>query len=214
MARGEPAGSAKGQETREKIRQAAIALLRDEGVVGVTTRRVAQAAGTNQALVHYYFKSIDNLMLDVVERIADGVVAAYADRYPPGRSFSDSWRVDVDSLLADGRNDDTSKVWFEAVAFVVNTEDHLERSRLTRSRPRALLREAIGRDLGDDDEDACAIAVLLSLVRTGLVIDLLMGIREGHEEALDLVQQLLAERFNGTRRWAPSRNDDDSEWKR
>jgi DNA-binding transcriptional regulator YbjK len=42
---------------------AAERLLVDVGYAGITTRRLAEEAGVNHGLVHYYFGSIENLLV-------------------------------------------------------------------------------------------------------------------------------------------------------
>jgi AcrR family transcriptional regulator len=196
--------------TYERILAAAIKVLKDEGVVGISTRRVAQEAGANQALVHYYFRSINNLMAKVVERIGQGVVQQYEGRYTSERSFLELWREDIDKI----RFSDSAltKVWFEAVAVVLNASEDVEQYLLKqRHQARAIVREAVARELSevpgvtDVQRDADAIAVLLSLVRTGLQIDVLLDNVEGHNRALELLSSLLSQRLEPSAPPAPPR---------
>ncbi|TDE21323.1 TetR family transcriptional regulator [Nonomuraea mesophila] len=53
--------SPRGDRRREQLVAAGIALLRDDGWQGVTTRAVAQRAGTNPGLIHYHFGGLDGL---------------------------------------------------------------------------------------------------------------------------------------------------------
>ena len=48
--------------TRQRIILAAIDILNNEGISGITTRRIAQEAEVNSAAVNYYFGSKDNLI--------------------------------------------------------------------------------------------------------------------------------------------------------
>ncbi len=50
---------------------AAEALLVEEGYAAVTSRRVGERAGTNAALVHYYFESMDGLFVELFRRGAE-----------------------------------------------------------------------------------------------------------------------------------------------
>ena len=49
--------------TRQQILQAAFDTLRDRGFAAATSRAVAERGGFNQALVFYYFGSMDTLLL-------------------------------------------------------------------------------------------------------------------------------------------------------
>jgi AcrR family transcriptional regulator len=63
-----------GQEssaTRSAILDAAERLMRDEGYAAVTSRRVGAEAGVKAQLVHYYFRTMDELFLAMFRRIAE-----------------------------------------------------------------------------------------------------------------------------------------------
>ncbi|MEO3885479.1 TetR/AcrR family transcriptional regulator [Nonomuraea sp. B5E05] len=51
----------RGDRRREQLVAAGIAVLRDDGWQGVTTRAVAQRAGTNPGLIHYHFGGLAGL---------------------------------------------------------------------------------------------------------------------------------------------------------
>ena len=54
-----------GHETEQALLDAAERLLVDFGAAGITTRRVAEEAGVNHGLVHYYFGSVEQLLVRV-----------------------------------------------------------------------------------------------------------------------------------------------------
>jgi AcrR family transcriptional regulator len=58
-------------KTRAQLLDAAELLLLDEGYAAVTSRRVAAKAGLKPQLVHYYFRTMDDLFLEVFRRRAD-----------------------------------------------------------------------------------------------------------------------------------------------
>lgn len=51
----------KDQDTEEKIKAAASKIFHEKGFVSTKTREIAEASGTNLALVNYYFRSKKNL---------------------------------------------------------------------------------------------------------------------------------------------------------
>jgi AcrR family transcriptional regulator len=57
--------------TRVALLDAAEELLLEEGYAAVTSRRVAERAGTNAALIHYYFQSMDGLFVELFRRGAE-----------------------------------------------------------------------------------------------------------------------------------------------
>ncbi|HEY1827238.1 MAG TPA: helix-turn-helix domain-containing protein [Acidimicrobiales bacterium] len=57
--------------TRTELLDAAERLMLDEGYAAVTSRRVAAAAGLKPQLIHYYFRTMDDLFLALYRRRAD-----------------------------------------------------------------------------------------------------------------------------------------------
>lgn len=49
--------------TKEKILDATLHLIKSEGIDSVTIRKIASEAGTNVALINYYFGSKENLCM-------------------------------------------------------------------------------------------------------------------------------------------------------
>ena len=64
-----------GHETEQALLDAAERLLVDFGADGITTRRVAEEAGVNHGLVHYYFGSVEQLLVRVLERFTERLIA-------------------------------------------------------------------------------------------------------------------------------------------
>ncbi len=56
--------------TRERIIQAARALFVEGGLDGVNMREIAEKAGVNKGLLHYYFKTKDSIFLEVFQQQA------------------------------------------------------------------------------------------------------------------------------------------------
>src|SRR5687767_15639661 len=58
------------RETREKILDAAHAVFVRRGTAGARTQEIADEAGVNKALLHYYFRTKERLAEAVFERAA------------------------------------------------------------------------------------------------------------------------------------------------
>ncbi|WP_197380260.1 TetR/AcrR family transcriptional regulator [Mycolicibacterium mengxianglii] len=58
-------------KNRTVLLDAAEQLMRDEGYAAVTSRRVAEKAGLKPQLVHYYFRTMDDLFLEMFRRRAE-----------------------------------------------------------------------------------------------------------------------------------------------
>ncbi len=80
--------SKSGQQTKDKILDAALATVESEGLVGASARAIARTGDFNQALVFYHFDSVEGCLLAALERaharrIAKfGPVLAEVDQLP------------------------------------------------------------------------------------------------------------------------------------
>ena len=61
-------------QTEEAFLDAAERLLVEVGHAGITTRRLAREASANHGLVHYYFGSMEEVFLQVLERFTDRLI--------------------------------------------------------------------------------------------------------------------------------------------
>lgn len=59
-------------EPPELIMEATVRVLAEEGYRGLTLRKVAEKAGKNRGLVHYYFDSKADLLRSLLDHILDG----------------------------------------------------------------------------------------------------------------------------------------------
>ncbi|HYO60678.1 MAG TPA: TetR/AcrR family transcriptional regulator [Actinomycetota bacterium] len=66
-----------GADTRQRIMDAAVETLREQGIVGTTARAIAQRGGFNQALIFYHFRSVPQLLMEAFSRTSDEQIARY-----------------------------------------------------------------------------------------------------------------------------------------
>jgi AcrR family transcriptional regulator len=173
---------------------AAERLLVEVGYSGITTRRLAEEAGLNHGLVHYYFGSIENVLVRTLERFTDGLIERQRAMYAQDVPFIEKWRTATRFLLEDDVR--YEKVWLELQALGWNNEDLRERLTAVEEQWRAVLTEAFAQpreELGLD----IPLDALVSLVVTlnlGIMIEQLSGITTGHEELLEWIDRFLDER--------------------
>ncbi|HXY95243.1 MAG TPA: helix-turn-helix domain-containing protein, partial [Acidimicrobiia bacterium] len=80
-----------GDATRKALLDAAEELLIVKGASGITTRKVAERAGVNQALVHYHFGTIEDLLVAVLERVSLEVKERSEQIYRDDKPFLTGW---------------------------------------------------------------------------------------------------------------------------
>jgi AcrR family transcriptional regulator len=176
----------------EALLDAAERLLVDVGYAGITTRRLAEAAGVNHGLVHYYFGSNENLLVRALERFTERLIARQRELYAGNEPFVDKWRTAMRYLVSE---DETyEKIWLELQALAWNKPDLRARLARVNGEWRAVLTEAFEqphRELGIE----MPLEALVSLVMTfniGIVVERLGGIDTGHQELLGWIDQWLS----------------------
>jgi TetR/AcrR family transcriptional regulator len=172
---------------------AAERLLVEVGYAGITTRRVAEEAGANHGLVHYYFGSMENLLVRVLERFTERLIERQREMYAQDIPFVEKWRQAMRYLEEDRPY---QKVWLELTALSWNRPDVRERIARVDEEWRAVLLEAFERARREHEIDVPA-DVLVSLVMTfniGLMVEELAGISTGHRELLDWIERWLDDR--------------------
>ena len=87
---------AEDSKTRAQLLDAAEQLMLEEGYAAVTSRRVAAKAGIKPQLVHYYFRTMDDLFLEVFRRRAEQSVARSSRAMAADRSLRTLWQFGAD----------------------------------------------------------------------------------------------------------------------
>jgi len=67
------------RDTRAALVAAAIVTLRESGFAAASARRIASAAGCNQALIFYHFGSVADLLVAALEEVSARRMAAYRE---------------------------------------------------------------------------------------------------------------------------------------
>ena len=181
--------------TAEAFLDAAERLLVAVGQAGITTRRLAAEAAANQGLVHYYFGSLDELFVQVLERFTDRLIARQREMYAGDVPFIEKWRT-AWGFQEDDLEVDYSKIWMELQAVSWNRPDLLPRIARVNEEWRGVLREAFtdaAREYGLDESEF-PVDALVSLMMTfgqGFALERLEGIAEGHAQLLGWIERWL-----------------------
>jgi AcrR family transcriptional regulator len=189
----EPARKTSARATAEDaLLDAAERLLVDIGYAGITTRRLAEEAGINHGLVHYYFGSNENLLLRALERFTQRLIDRQRELYASDLPFIEKWRTAMRYLLSEDVT--YEKVWLELQALGWNHPELRERLARVNAEWRAVLAEAFAephRELGIE----MPLEALVSLVMTfniGIIVERLGGIETGHAELLEWIDRWLS----------------------
>jgi AcrR family transcriptional regulator len=179
------------QTTEEAFLDAAERLLVSVGHAGITTRSVAQEAGANHGLVHYYFGSMENLLARVLERFTDRLIARQRAMYTdPATPFADKWRAAMRYLDADR---EYQKVWYELQALAWNRPELRVRVAHVDAEWRAVLTEAFAepRERYGIEMPLGALVALVITFNEGIILERLSGVETGQAELLAWIDDWL-----------------------
>lgn len=180
--------TARRDGAREALIDAAAHLLIAEGYPAVTTRRLAQAAGVNHGLVHYYFGSVERVVIAAAEQATEQLIARQRALYAGDEPFIEKWRAAM-QMLEDDLATGYPKLMFELSAMAWNHPEVRAVTADLNRRWRAVLTEAFAGafdELGiEPDEARLRAAVSLAMTfQIGLFAERLEGVSDGHRELL------------------------------
>jgi AcrR family transcriptional regulator len=175
-------------KTRAQLLDAAEQLLLEEGYAAVTSRRVGAKAGLKPQLVHYYFRTMDDLFLEVFRRRADESLAHFERTVAEDNSLRTLWRLNADPRGAAFMTE------FMALANhrkSIRTEiaSYAERSRAAQL---VALTAALG-EAGIPEDQLPPIAALLLMTGLSqiLALERVIGVTAGHEATVSYVQSVI-----------------------
>src|SRR5215471_16420161 len=125
----------------EAFLDAAERVLIREGAAGISTRQLAREATQNHGLVHYYFGSVDELLLQALERFTSRVLERQRAMYETGAPFAAKWRTAM-SYIEEDLAAGYPKVWAELEALAWNKPLLRRRLRSVSDKWRSLLCDA------------------------------------------------------------------------
>jgi AcrR family transcriptional regulator len=184
------------QSNVEAFLDAAERLLVREGAAGISTRQLAQEAEQNHGLVHYYFGSVDELLLQALERFSGRVLARQRAMYGADGPFIEKWRTAM-GFIEEDLDAGYPKVWAELEALAWNKPELRARLHEVDDSWRSLLRDALAEAIEEYGLDpahfsAEAWAALVMQMNKGLLAERLLGFDRGHAEMLAAIDGWLA----------------------
>jgi len=185
------------RDATESLLDAAESLLVEVGYAAITVRKLADRAGVNHGLVHYYFGSMEEVFLQTLERFTDRLIERQRLLYAAEVPFAEKWRTAMGYLRADF-DSGYQKVWFELQAMAWNHEEMRGRVAAVLGRWEGVLLPAfdIGLDELGIDTTRFPPSAVVTLVRTfnqGVILEQLSGVTTGHDELLTMIERWLTE---------------------
>ena len=84
-------------DARSRLLEATAKIMREEGYAAATSRRVAAEAGVKQALVYYYFPTMDDLFVEVLRSGAEVALERMRAALTADDPLLALWRINSDT---------------------------------------------------------------------------------------------------------------------
>ncbi|OBI14055.1 TetR family transcriptional regulator [Mycobacterium sp. E2327] len=179
-------------KNRALLLDAAERLMVEEGYAAVTSRRLASKAGLKPQLVHYYFRTMDELFLEVFRRRAEEGLQVQARALDCPQPLWALWRFGTDPAF--------TRISMEFMALANHRKEmraeiayYAERFREEQRQAVAAALQRYGADGKWDGGDVPPVVwtVLMTSLSRFLVLEQAVGISGGHAETVQLVEDHL-----------------------
>lgn len=175
-------------KNRALLLDAAERLMLEEGYAAVTSRRLANRAGLKPQLVHYYFRTMEELLLEVFRRRAEEGLEAQAHALQSDQPLWALWRFGTDPAF--------TQISMEFMALANHRKDMRVEIAYYAERFREEQRQAVAAALlryGVETKDVPPVVwtVLMSSLSRFLVLEQAIGMSGGHAETVRLVESYL-----------------------
>ena len=170
-------------KTRQRLIEAASEILDEEGYPAFTARRIASRAELKPQLVHYYFRSMEELVVTVFKRSSASYFQLHDEALSSPRPLHALWRLNCH--IPEARR------MLEYVALGKIYPALREEMRFRALQIEAI--ENICRQRGIDNPPmpAAALAAMMSAVARSIVIESNVAMTMAHEELNTFVEKTL-----------------------
>jgi AcrR family transcriptional regulator len=175
-------------KNRAVLLDAAEQLMLEEGYAAVTSRRVAQQAALKPQLVHYYFRTMDELFLAAFRRRAEDGLALQAQALRSPQPLWALWQFSIDPA-ATALTSEYIALANHRKALKAEIAYYAERFREEQCQAVSTVLDRYGIDSAE--VPAPVWSVLITSVSRVLVIEQALGMSAGHAETVTFVERYL-----------------------
>ncbi len=176
-------------KTRVRLLDAAELLLLEEGYAAVTSRRVATRAGLKPQLVHYYFRTMDDLFLDVFRRRAEENVARAERAIAADGSLRVLWNLNEDPRGA------RFNIEFVALANhrkAIRTEMARYAERFRTAQLQAVTAALAGLGVSEDELPPITALLVITGLSQVMALEEALGMTAGHDTTRSFIEEAIS----------------------
>ncbi|WP_024455230.1 TetR/AcrR family transcriptional regulator [Mycolicibacterium cosmeticum] len=174
-----PRSKADDGGARQRLIEATVQIMHDEGYAAATSRRVAAKAGVKQALVYYYFPTMDDLFIEVLRAGAEVALEQMRAVLLDDDPLRALWRINSDPRQT------VLSTEFMALAnhrkaIGAELKAYSERVRDIETAAVTLVLRANGVDL--NDYPPVVISMIVAQIARSVGNENAVGVTQGHDE--------------------------------
>jgi AcrR family transcriptional regulator len=175
-------------KNRGLLLDAAEQLMLEEGYAAVTSRRLANKARLKPQLVHYYFRTMEELFLEVFRRRGEEALEVHAQLMKSSQPLWALWRFGTDPAF--------TRISMEFMALANHRKEMRAEIAYYAERFREEQRRAVTATLqrygvASQDVPPVVWTVLMTSLSRVLVLEQAIGMSGGHAETLEFVESYL-----------------------
>jgi AcrR family transcriptional regulator len=166
-------------------------ILKEEGYASLTSRRIAERVGIKQQLTYYYFRTMDELMVEAFRRLSKRELARLENALSSDLPLHEFWSV--------CSNTSDARLISEFMALAHRSEgvrnevvDFIERSRRMQAGAIAKSVRRLRKKSGIAALPPAAISFLTTSIALALTRESALGITTAHREIDELLKQCLS----------------------
>src|SRR6266498_1395608 len=121
------------QTTKDRIVDAALETIKQHGILGASARAIARTGGFTEPLIFYHFRTLDELLLQAVDKVNTLRLASYTPRLAAASSLAELVTVAAEIYAQDRREGHTAVLVQTLAGFAASPQ--LSRALLERFTP-------------------------------------------------------------------------------
>ena len=171
--------------SRERLLKAAEELMRERGYAAVTSRQIAARAGLKPQLIHYYFRTMDDLFLALYRQLATGLIERQRAILEADHPLREMWKLtnEARGVLLN----------YEFIALanhrkIIRAEIAEFGDRFRQGQIEVMTRVLESKGVKGFPWTPAFAAVLLNSLARGLAVEHAVGMTAGHAEALKSIE--------------------------
>ncbi|MFL6024213.1 MAG: TetR/AcrR family transcriptional regulator [Marmoricola sp.] len=178
----------RASETRTRLLDAAAEILVEEGGDALTARRVGERAGVKFQLVHYYFTSMDDLVLELFRRGAQHSLSEFARVSGENLSVQSLWGVTAEAY--GGRQ--MAEFYAMANHRPMLKQEIAQHIRRFRAAQLEVARAALAAHAPNHPAPPEIVLLLATGLAQLVTQDVMFGVTEGHDETIAWFEKWLS----------------------